>query len=114
MSLKEFIRELSPPLAWKLLRKIRGSWQHQVIKWKSPSEGTQDLELYWDESMAQVLETWGDGNVWNEIPMFFFGREGRVLDIACGTGKTMVINKNINPRLDIYGCDISDFLIDKA
>ena len=39
-------------------------------------------------------------------------RGGRVLDIACGTGKTMTLLDR--SRLDIKGCDISDLLIKKA
>jgi ubiquinone/menaquinone biosynthesis C-methylase UbiE len=46
--------------------------------------------------------------------MFLFQREGKVLDIACGTGKTMAILRELAPQLDVYGCDISDMLIAKA
>lgn len=73
----------------------------------------QDLNIYWDEEFAEVLETWGEGNVWSEIQFFLVGKKGRILDIACGTGKTIEI---LSPykNLDIFGCDISDFLIEKA
>lgn len=114
MKIKKVVRDLTPPLIWDVLKKSRAKLQHARLKKRATPEGVQDLELYWDENMASLLETWGDGNVWNEIPMFFFGLEGKVLDIACGTGKTMVINKDLNPKLDIYGCDISDLLIKKA
>nr|WP_242024857.1 class I SAM-dependent methyltransferase [Leptolyngbya sp. FACHB-60] len=39
--------------------------------------------------------------------------EGKVLDIACGTGRTMEILSKF-PNLDLYGVDISDLLIGKA
>jgi ubiquinone/menaquinone biosynthesis C-methylase UbiE len=37
-----------------------------------------------------------------------------VLDIACGTGKTMQTLGERFPALELHGCDISDFLIGKA
>jgi ubiquinone/menaquinone biosynthesis C-methylase UbiE len=39
--------------------------------------------------------------------------EGRVLDIACGTGKAMEVLSKF-PFITVHGCDISDFLIEKA
>ena len=73
----------------------------------------QDLNIYWDSKMAEILETWGEGNVWNEIQYLMVARQGRALDIACGTGKTMEILSKF-PMLEIHGCDISDLLITKA
>ena len=73
----------------------------------------QDLEPYWDEQFAAALETWGNGTVWDEIQYFFVGRAGNVLDIACGTGKTIEILSGYR-NLELFGCDISDFLIAKA
>jgi ubiquinone/menaquinone biosynthesis C-methylase UbiE len=60
-----------------------------------------------------VLETWGEGNAWKEIEMLMADRKGRVLDIACGTGKVMQLLSHFD-HLDIHGCDISDLLINKA
>ena len=107
-----FVKELCPPLLWRGLKNSK-----RVLKAKfssHPAEGTQDLDPYWQEEMAKILETWGDGNVWNEIGMFLFQKRGRTLDIACGTGKTMAILRELCPELDVYGCDISDLLIAKA
>ena len=73
----------------------------------------QDLDVYWDDEMAELLEVWGEGNVWNEIQIFLFQASGRVMDIACGTGKTMEVLSRF-PDLEITGCDISDLLISKA
>lgn len=73
----------------------------------------QDLEIYWDPKMAQILETWGEGNVWHEILLLMANRRGKTLDIACGNG--VVIQKlSLFPDLEVHGCDISDFLISKA
>src|SRR3990172_2783527 len=38
---------------------------------------------------------------------------GKVLDIACGTGRTMEMVASL-PQITVYGCDISDLLIQKA
>lgn len=113
MSINLLVKDLCPPAVWRGLKALKRSVRSQFPA-SARSEGEQDLDMYWDAEMAAVLETWGDGNVWNEIPMFLYGLEGKVLDIACGTGKVMEINRRINPRLDIYGCDISDLLIRKA
>jgi len=77
-----------------------------------PKEG-QDLDVYWDPKMAALLETWGEGNAWNEVQLLMAARKGRVLDIACGTGKTIEILSQY-PALEVYGCDISDMLLQKA
>ncbi len=76
------------------------------------SQDKQNLDLYWDPAMAATLETWGEKNVWREIQFIMLNSEGRVLDVACGTGKTMEIVANVGA--DVHGCDISDFLIQKA
>lgn len=73
----------------------------------------QDLGVYWDPKMAEVLETWGVGNVWNEIQFLMVNCKGKVLDIACGTGKTMQLLSKFT-EIEVYGCDISGFLISKA
>lgn len=76
-------------------------------------EGTQDLDLYWDPKMADLLETWGEGNAWNDIQLLMAHRSGKVLDIACGTGKVMEILGRY-PSLELHGCDISDMLLARA
>jgi ubiquinone/menaquinone biosynthesis C-methylase UbiE len=76
-------------------------------------DGAQDLDLYWDPKMAEILDTWGEGNAWNEVQMFFANVRGRVIDIACGTGKVMTLLAKY-PALEVHGFDISDFLIGKA
>ena len=77
------------------------------------SPDKQDLEIYWTEEMAAVLETWGEGNAWAEIEYLMAARKGKVLDIACGTGKTMQILSRY-PDLTIFGVDISNLLISQA
>lgn len=100
----------------KLLRRIQN--KIGIIGHKSKinvpiSAKEQDLNVYWDPKMAEILETWGEDHVWNEIQMFLANSHGKVLDIACGTGVTInIVSKNNN--IEVYGCDISDFLIEKA
>jgi SAM-dependent methyltransferase len=77
------------------------------------SAGAQSLDDYWDPKVAAGLATWGDDNVWIEIQLLLAGRCGKVLDIGCGTGKTMQILSRYRD-LEVYGFDISDMLIDKA
>jgi len=73
----------------------------------------QELDIYWDPKMAELLETWGIGNAWNEIQLLLVNARGKVVDIACGTGKVMTLLAPY-PALEVHGFDISDFLIQKA
>jgi ubiquinone/menaquinone biosynthesis C-methylase UbiE len=73
----------------------------------------QELEMYWDEEFAKVLDTWGENNVWLEIQLLLTNCHGKVLDIACGTGKTIEILEKFK-NIDVYGFDISEYLIEKA
>lgn len=108
------IKDLCPPFLWRLIKHGKRFILKHRAKYGSKEEGKQELAPYWDEKMALLLEVWGEGTVWNEIPMFLFGCSGKVLDIACGTGKAMSMIQKVNPDLDVYGCDISEMLIDKA
>jgi ubiquinone/menaquinone biosynthesis C-methylase UbiE len=73
----------------------------------------QDLDLYWNEEFANQLENWGEDNAWNEIQLLLCNCNGKFLDIACGTGRTIEILSRY-PQLDIYGFDISDVLLQRA
>jgi len=107
-------QDVCPPIAWRLLtRMVRLVRQARRRRRATDSPGAQDLAVYWNPAMAAALETWGEGNTWNEIQYFLCLCSGRVLDIACGTGKVIGINARF-PSLELYGCDISDFLIGKA
>jgi|LakMenEpi03Aug12_release.lakeMendotaPanAssembly.Ray.scaffolds.fasta_scaffold152541_1 ubiquinone/menaquinone biosynthesis C-methylase UbiE len=79
----------------------------------SQASSKQYLDCYWDEDFAKMLETWGEKNAWHELDYLMASRSGKVLDIACGTGKNMAHLRKFK-NLDLYGCDISDFLIDKG
>jgi len=112
--MKGIVKNLCPPILWNYLSSLKKS-----LKLSSTSLSTglisehQDLEIYWNDEMAKILDTWGEGNVWNEIQFLMANCQGRVLDIACGTGKTMEIISKL-PNIEVYGIDISDLLISKA
>src|SRR5438128_3876152 len=96
-------------LTQKLKRLVRGAEPQSTDN----AGSKQALDLYWDPEMAEILETWGYGNAWSEIQFLVATNKGRVLDIGCGTGKVVEILKQFD-RLEIHGCDSSDFLIEKA
>jgi ubiquinone/menaquinone biosynthesis C-methylase UbiE len=73
----------------------------------------QALDVYWDPEFAKILDTWGEGTVWLEIQYLLTGLKGRVLDVACGTGRAIQIVSRFED-LEVHGCDISDLLIGKA
>jgi SAM-dependent methyltransferase len=104
------VKEVLPPFILKLLLNFKKKFNkaHYV---SSPKN--QKLDLYYDKEMAKILDTWGERNAWIEVQHIFSEKKGKILDIACGTGKVIqILSKNQN--LDIYGCDISPYLIDKA
>ncbi|MFA6570066.1 MAG: class I SAM-dependent methyltransferase [Bacteroidota bacterium] len=73
----------------------------------------QKLGMYWENDFADILETWGEAHVWNEIQLLCANCKGTILDIACGTGAA-IKKLQSNPHLDVYGFDISDLLINRA
>ncbi len=114
--IKKIIALVCPPIIWKGITKIKNQTvstyqKKENVIISNPNE--QDLDIYWDPKMAEMLETWGENHVWNEIQMLLANSSGKVLDIACGTGVTINIVAK-NNQLQVHGCDISDFLIEKA
>ncbi|MBL4652142.1 MAG: class I SAM-dependent methyltransferase [Flavobacteriales bacterium] len=116
--MKRIIRNLCPPIIWKLLSSILGSLKgvkadslETVTRGDDPDN--QQLDLYWDPEYANLLDEWGKDHVWNEVQLALADKEGKVLDIACGSGPTIKILEKY-PKLDLYGFDISDLLITKA
>lgn len=108
--MKKIIKELCPPVLWRVASNFRA---HFLKPTRYSNASIQDLDVYWEKEMAEVLETWGNGNAWSEVQFLMENCKGTALDIACGTGKVMEI-LNAVPELEIHGCDISDMLISKA
>jgi ubiquinone/menaquinone biosynthesis C-methylase UbiE len=114
MTLEALAKDLTPPIFMRALRGAKALFRAGKIKFvPSATVSAQDLNFYWEEKMAVVLDQWGQDTVWNEIQFLLANCSGRVLDIACGTGKAIEIN-SANDKLELYGCDISDLLIGKA
>ena len=112
-SARDFARQLCPPLVWNGLKAANAALRQARTQRRSgDNPGEQDLDLYWDPKMAEILDTWGEDNVWKEIQLLLVDRSGRVLDIACGTGRVIEILAAM--PLEIHGCDISGLLIEKA
>ncbi len=112
---------LCPPVLWGGIRTARrgvkkaaGELRRNFNGHAETDDGTkQVLGVYYDAKMANLLNTWGQGTVWNEIQFLLSPVRGRVLDIACGTGKTMTFLSRFSD-LELYGCDISTFLLEKG
>jgi ubiquinone/menaquinone biosynthesis C-methylase UbiE len=98
-------------MLWRSAARLRARFGARPVS--APSDGGQDLDVYWNAEMAALLETWGEGNAWNEVQLLLRSTAGPVLDIACGTGKVMDLLKRFR-SLEVHGCDISDFLLAKA
>lgn len=79
----------------------------------STKEGVQNIEVYSAKDMKGLLGEWGEGTVWTEIQYLLVNCKGNVLDIACGTGPAMKSLERFK-SCDLYGCDISESLIDLA
>jgi SAM-dependent methyltransferase len=81
--------------------------------WRANQGEHQNVGIYSDPKFAEGLETWGAGTAWTEIQFLIGGRKGRVLDVACGTGRTHDFLSHFTD-ISYFGCDISQMLIDKA
>tara|TARA_B100000787_G_C16163221_1_gene282529 strand:- start:250 stop:936 length:687 start_codon:yes stop_codon:yes gene_type:complete len=109
--MKKIIISLIPPIILSLYRNFKKKLTKKKF-FSNPEK--QELDLYYDKDMAKILDTWGERNVWIEVQHLFQEKKSKTLDIACGTGKVIeILNKNLNHN-EVYGCDISDFLIGKA
>ncbi|MBN3946515.1 MAG: class I SAM-dependent methyltransferase [Nostoc sp. NMS7] len=118
--MNNIVKQFCPPILWNFLAYLKASRasfnspkNSLLLSPTSLNTDHQDLDMYWNTEMANILETWGEGNVWSEIQFLMATCEGRVLDIACGTGKTIEIISKF-PNIEVYGIDISDFVISKA
>ena len=93
----------------KILIRIKIKQRLNNNKNKDPQK--QDLEVYWSENFRSELNNWGKNDVWPEIKCFTQFLKGDIVDMCCGTGSTinyLYPNKSLN----LFGFDISDFLIE--
>ncbi len=96
-----------------VINRSRGLARSLSKYWRANQGQHQNVEIYSDPEFARVLEIWGEGTAWDEIQFLLGGRKGKVLDVACGTGRTHDFLAHF-AELDYYGCDISPLLIRKA
>jgi ubiquinone/menaquinone biosynthesis C-methylase UbiE len=106
------IQYFLPPIVTDFLKLIKKKIKTNKLV---TDPGRQSLELYSDPEMAKILDVWGERNAWIEIQHIFHNKsDAKILDIACGTGKVLeILNENIKAN-NVFGCDISELLIDKA
>ena len=107
---KNFLKLFIPPIFLDFFRFSKKKFSKIIF---SSSPESQSLDVYYEAKMANILETWGERNAWIEIQHLLLNKKGKILDIACGTGKVIEVLSKINIK-NVYGCDISDFLIQKA
>src|SRR6266513_1875092 len=114
VNIRTLAKDLCPPILWQSLRHFRRQL-HRLGRSKPANNQPQhqELDIYWSPEFAKVLDTWGEGTAWAEIQLLLSLCHGKILDIACGTGKVIEINSRLS-QLDIYGCYISELLIEKA
>jgi ubiquinone/menaquinone biosynthesis C-methylase UbiE len=102
----------TPAKAW-LKHRIVGQPQLDAATAGANAPARQDLDIYWSPDFAEMLEHWGEGNAWHEIRYLMAPLDGPILDIACGTGRVMeILSRELGK--DLFGCDISEFLLSKA
>ena len=108
--MRNLFKKILPPFVINIYREI---YIRSLIykNKKFVKQDKQDVDIYDTELTAEKLSEWGKDTTWNEIQMFFASKTGKVLDLACGTGINILDIKKINPKIDIYGCDISQSLI---
>jgi ubiquinone/menaquinone biosynthesis C-methylase UbiE len=92
---------------------IRSLYRSATKQFRRNTGNRQDTDIYFNPAFAEILETWGTTNAWREIQFLLANRTGKVLDLACGTGRTHDFIKRFE-GLEYYGCDISSMLIKKA
>jgi ubiquinone/menaquinone biosynthesis C-methylase UbiE len=97
----------------KIAAKVKGLSRALTRGFRRNDGSRQAIEIYFDPQFAAVLETWAIDSAWREIALLLGGREGKVLDLACGTGRAQDFLKSFS-KLEYHGCDISAPLIERA
>jgi ubiquinone/menaquinone biosynthesis C-methylase UbiE len=91
----------------------KSAYRSATKRYRRETGARQDTQIYFEAAFAEVLETWAIKNAWREIQILLGDRTGKVLDVACGTGRTADFLKGFE-GLEYHGCDISSMLIERA
>jgi ubiquinone/menaquinone biosynthesis C-methylase UbiE len=91
----------------------KSAYRSATKRYRKKTGARQDTDIYFNPAFAEVLETWAVDNAWREIQVLLSERTGKVLDVACGTGRTFDFLKRFKD-LEYHGCDISSMLIERA
>lgn len=114
--IKYVLKQLCPPILWKFLKFIKNLTISKISK-KTEKTGNpihQELDIYWNDAFIEALDRWGERTAWREIQFLMANCQGKILDIACGTGRAADILSKKFSNIILYGCDISDKLIKRA
>lgn len=68
---------------------------------------------HWNDH-KELLDTWGEGNVWTEFKKYTKDWKGRVLDIGCGTGSVLQNLKLQNSNVQILGIEPGEQLVKQS
>jgi len=74
---------------------------------------TQNLAVYSDPTFGNAVGAWGAGTAWTEIQYLLVNCRGKILDIACGPCVPLA-GVRAFLHCDVYGCDISEYLLHRA
>ena len=85
----------------------------RLVKNSGKRSDRQNLKPYYDPQFLESVSAWGRNTTWNEIQFLLSNCEGRVLDIACGTCVLFPVVSKLG-GCSLYGCDISEYLIEEA
>jgi SAM-dependent methyltransferase len=97
-------------LPWFLESRLRRHWPELF-----PNQNTAE---HWNDAWARHGA--GDFRASTDLPhlrtlvVAALPEAGRVLDVGCGTGETLVAIRSAHPHLDATGVDISPVAVDRA
>src|SRR5260221_11609121 len=91
----------------------KSAYRSVTKNYRKKTGDRQDTEIYFDPAFAEVLETWAVKIAWREIQVLLSERTGKVLDVACGTGRRHDFLNRLK-QLQYHGCDISSMLMHRA
>ena len=105
------VKRMFPSPLFRAMRWVRR--RRQISLPQQIDASCRETEIFWNDEFADLLETWGANNAWNELLFLFAGRTGRVLDIGCGVGVAISLLDRFS-KLEAWGFDLSEKLVNRA